>query len=246
MNPPPEHAGGGWLGRVDPLTKLVGIVALAVWGMWGHAPGALGLVLAIALSARLHTVLLEFYLKRLGLILVLLFVFQGFLFQGESEVWWSLGPISVKTAGLDYALTLSLRLLIFVGLFLLLTQSTPPRVLGESLEAVGMPGRVSFVLMAALQLEQEFKGAISQISAAQQARGVDLQHSMGARVRALLPFIGTLVGRNLRDIEGQSWALAARGFPGKKPTRRHAMRPTAVSWFAMAGFLLITVAIFAF
>jgi len=235
------------MARIDPLSKLTGALCLALWGLLLGEEPALVLLFLLVLSCGLMRSIGSFVLKRLSFLVLVLFLFQGLLYQGDSTTVM-LGPLKLHLAGLQHALTLSLRLLIFVTSFLLVVWTTPPRVLSESLQAVGLPRRFAFILLAALQLESQLRESVQGIADAQRARGVDLDGGLRQRLASILPFIAPLVLKNLREVEQQTLALSERGFAGGKATLRHAMPPglagsaaiflMALSTFALLGFKL--------
>ena len=71
---------------------------------------------------------------------------------------------------------------------------------------------------------------------AQQARGLSVEGSFGAALRALVPLIGPIVLGSLIDVRERTFALEARGF-GARPTRtayRVVADPPIDRWLRLA------------
>ncbi len=79
-------------------------------------------------------------------------VLQGLFYPGATHVLVVLGPLAVKDEGLLFALVTILRLLVFICAFLPLVLATHPNALVAALEERGASPKVSYVVLATIQL----------------------------------------------------------------------------------------------
>ncbi len=140
-----------------------------------------------------------------------LLIIQG-LFWTEGTPIFTLGPLSLKQEGVDFALRSSGRILLIVSSFLLLSLSTRPDELMLSLSQRGAPKSLTYIILATLQLIPRFQEKASTILDAQRARGLETEGPLLRRVRALLPMVKPLILSSIVDIEERAIALEARAF----------------------------------
>ncbi len=179
------------------LVFLVGLLPLAVWGR-----------LPVLFLSRVGKVVLPF---AISLLLV-----QGFFWGGGTPLFF-LGPLSLKLEGLVFAARSTGRILLVVGSFVLFSTTTRPDALMTALAARGLSARLSYIVLATLQIVPRFQAKASAILDAQQARGLELQTSFLGRVRALLPLVVPLILGSLVEIEDRAIALEARAFSRPGP-----------------------------
>ena len=117
------------------------------------------------------------------------------------------------------------------------------------LERRGVSPRLTFAAAATLDAIPAMAERARTIQAAQRARGLDTDGSVGARLRGVLPLAGPAVLGTLHDVETRSLALEARAFD--RPGPRHLLWAPAdtaaqrrARWLLVAGlglFLALTV-----
>ena len=211
-----------WIHRLDPRTKLIGVLILFSICLCFNHPlylAAIGLaVLLIAISAKS---LRNFW--RLRLILALLILFSmamwPFFVKGRTPLW-SWGPLQVSQESLLYGIAMGLRLATFVGTGLIFLSTTRNEELTNGLIRMGCPYPVAFALSTALRLVPTFAGAGATIIQAQVSRGLDLESgTIFSRLGKIIPQAVPLFIYAIRHTNLLAMALESRGFsPESKRT----------------------------
>lgn len=161
--------------------------------------------------------------------IVLPFAISVFLIQGlfwqTGPIFLALGPLSLKTEGLTFALASTGRILTVISAFLLLALTTRPDELMIALDQRGLPPTLTYIVLATIQIVPRFQARAQTIIEAQRARGLETTGSILQRARGLLPLIVPLVLSSIVDVEERAIALEARAFnhPGPK-TSYHEIR----------------------
>jgi len=141
-----------------------------------------------------------------------------FFFPGGHQVLLRLGPITATAEGLGFALEILVRIMAISGAITLFYLTTRPQDLVVDLERRGVSARVAFVANASVQTVPAMIERAQQIAAAQRARGLDTEGSLGRRVRGVLPIVGPVILGSIAEVEERTLALEARGFtrPGRR------------------------------
>lgn len=214
-------AGDTFLYRLNPVTKLVGVVCIILltffasgyWTPWL----TFGLLLSLALINRLGRPFLQTLWRIILPLALFLFIIHGLFNPNGQTVLLNLGPLPVKQEGLAFALLMTGRLLSAAGASLLLVFTTPPAALMLALAQHGVPGALTYIIGATLQIIPQMRVRAAAITAAQQSRGLETTGSLPVRVRALLPLVTPLVLSSLVDVEERAIALEARAFRSNRP-----------------------------
>jgi energy-coupling factor transport system permease protein len=240
--------------RLDPLTKLVVLVCIALLTVTLVSALAAFLILLFVLvsyigagiSLRLAFVRLR---RLLGLVL-LIAVFQlvftpygSFLFYLIPQVAPGFGPyLPVTLNGVFNALFLILRLLNIVLASALFVLTTDPTLFAVALTRLHIPYRYAFTLILALRLVPLFDEEMSHVRNAQKARGISVDRGVlrgvFTRIRhTFLPMVFSALSR----IDTLTLAMDGRGF-GYARSRTYARRPrfAAKDWIIILSSLLLT------
>jgi len=211
-----------WIHRLDPRTKIIGMIILfTICLCFNHplymVPISLGVIL-IALSAK---ALLNFW--KLRFILILLFIFSAvmwsFFAKGPTLIGsWKFLRLSQES--LFYGIAMGLRLATFVSIGLIFLSTTRNEELTNGLIRMGMPYPIAFALSTALRLVPTFAGAGATIIQAQVSRGLDLESgSIFSRLRKFIPQAVPLFIYAIRHTNLLAMALESKGFsPESKRT----------------------------
>jgi energy-coupling factor transport system permease protein len=209
-----------WIHRLDPRTKIIGVLILFTTCLCFNHPlymGGVSLgVMLIAISAR---ALPNFW--RLRFILLLLIVFSSVLWplfvKGETPLWsWAAFQVSVES--LLYGIAMGLRLATFVATGLIFLSTTRNEELTNGLIRMGLPYPVAFALSTALRLVPTFAGAGATIIQAQVSRGLDLESgSIFSRVGKFIPQAIPLFIYAIRHTNLLAMALESKGFSPESP-----------------------------
>ncbi|MBE3595383.1 MAG: energy-coupling factor transporter transmembrane protein EcfT [Candidatus Carbobacillus altaicus] len=216
---------------LDPRTKLLSTVAIAVWVFLATTAGMLffiWIVLGLALFA--SRISWRYFIKSLYpviWVLVLLAIVQIVLEQ-RGETVWTYGVIHITDQGLIGALFLVMRLVALFAASALLTLTTSPLQLARGLESLLAPLKClgipiyafSLMLTIALRFIPTMLDELLLIMKAQMARGADFTSKrLRVRLEALLTLIIPLFVLSFRRADRLALAMEARGYdPSREPT----------------------------
>ncbi len=211
-----------WVHRLDPRTKLIGVLILfSICLCFNHPLYMAGIslgVMGLGLSAK---ALLNFW--RLRIILLLLIVFSTVLwpfFVKGPSLLWTFGPFQMSKESLLYGIAMGLRLANFVAIGLLLLSTTRNEEMTNGLIRLGCPYPIAFAISTALRLVPTFAGAGVTIVQAQMSRGLDFNSkNIFRRVAQFIPQAVPLFLYAMRHTNLLAMALESKGFhPGAKRT----------------------------
>lgn len=215
----------GLLHRLNPLTKLVGALALlmlAFLSPWIWLPGALllGVVLPLSLLGRVTVPFLRAFLRIFGVVGLLLILLQTVFYPYGDTVLFEIWFLDATLEGLRRGVLLATRLGVLVGAFTLMLLTTHPSMLMRDLARRGLPNAIVYIVASAFQIAPQIEARASRIIDAQRARGLDTEGSLRRRAAALLPLVGPLVFSSLAEVEERTIAIEARAFsaPTSKTT----------------------------
>jgi energy-coupling factor transport system permease protein len=208
--------------QLHPLTKLELAGFMLLGGLL--LPGPWGLYVFWALVTLPLTFLAQVVNKLVITTLRIAFPFalsvfliQGFLWPGGTSLF-AVGPLSLKSEGLAFAIASTGRILMVVSSFLWFALTTRPDQLMATLSQRGFPSGLAYMIVATLQIVPRFQARASAILDAQRSRGLETEGSLRLRIKALLPLVVPLVLSSLIDVEERALAIETRGFnrPGQK------------------------------
>jgi energy-coupling factor transport system permease protein len=244
-------AGGSWLHRRSPITKLLGlgVVLLAAFLLPPPALLPLGLALAaLGWACGLLGTLIQ-ALRIPAILLVSIIVINAVLFPGAQERWLVVGPFALTREGITFGLVSAGRLLVVFLASILFLVTTLADDLLEALISRGVSHRIAFVVLSAVQLVPRLQARAGAILDAQQARGLSVAGSPWRRVRALVPLVGPVVLGSLADVRERTFALEARGFGARtdRTAYRAVIEPPVDRWLrlalVLAGLAIVIVAV---
>ena len=211
-----------WVHRLDPRTKVIGLLILFTLCLCFNHPlymAAVSLgIWGIAVFSRALS-----NLWRLRIILLLLLVFSLVLwpfFVHGPTLLWAWGPFRLSQESLLYGLSMGLRLTAFVIAGLVLLSTTRNEELANGLIRMGIPHAVAFAFSTSLRLLPTLAGAGATIIQAQVSRGLDLESgNIFRRMGKFIPQAVPLFLYAIRYTNQLAIALESRGFsPGSKRT----------------------------
>src|SRR4030042_1452618 len=231
-----------WIHRLDPRTKMIGVLILFIICLcFNHPLYMVAISLGVMLIAISAKALPNFW--RLRIILTLLFVFSTviwpFFIKGPTPLW-SWGPLQVSQESLFYAIAMGLRLGTFVSIGLIFLSTTRNEELTNGLIRMGVPYPLAFALSTALRLVPTFPGAGATSIQAQVSRALDLESgSIFKRISKFIPQAVPLFIYAIRHTNLLAMALESKGFsPESKRTMYYEPR---MRWadYRMLVFLIL-------
>lgn len=231
--------------KLNPLTKLIAVFVLGLATLIFPTPwlGFGILLILIVLSARLHF-LASFSKLVFGfgipLTLMLLFI-QGFYSPKNKTVLIDMGFAELGLEGTMYALKLVSVLLVFMGAFFLMNQTTPTSTLVASLMRSGLNAKAGYLVLASLNVVPQMNRRVKIIKEAQEARGVSTKGNLIHRFKSFLPLIGPVVLSSFTDAQERGMTLETRGFgiQGVKPTSLTEVKTSSADYIVRAALILL-------
>ena len=218
--------GNSYIHRLDPRTKLVGlivyIVALFVAVNW-VSYGIVFLFLAVIIA--ISTIPLKSIFRGMKpLIFILIFtgILNLFFTGGETELvsFWG---VVITAEGVVRAIFMVLRILMLITGTFLLTYTTSPIALTDGLESLLSPLKVirvpvhelAMMMCIALRFIPTLIEETDKIMSAQKARGADFESgSLISRVKALVPILVPLFISAFRRADELATAMECRCYQG--------------------------------
>lgn len=247
--------GDSFLHRLHPATKLtvtVGIVATVFLFGDFRAP----LVVLLALLALLVALGYLRVIGRTAFLISLplgisLLVVHG-LFNPDNttqllvvEPVPVLGRLVVWEEGIRFGLLFYFRLTAVIVAILTLIRTTHARKLSIGLSDKGVPVKLTFVFMSALQLAPQMKDRAQAIVEAQQARGLDTRSTYVERLKSLVAMLTPLFISMLISTQTRALALESRGFSrGGSITNLLEVRDTSLDGALRWATALMVAAVF--
>jgi energy-coupling factor transport system permease protein len=217
---------GGFLGPLSLIAVAVVAPAMVAGILSRLARTALLLTLPLAVSILLVNVL---------------------FFPGGADPLLRIGPIVVTSEGVAFAAEVLLRLFAISAAIMLFYLTTRPADLVIDLERRGVSPRLAFVANASVQTIPAIVEGAAQITAAQRARGLDTEGSVGRRLRGIVPLVGPVILGSIAEVEERTMALEARAFgrPGRRTLLWHppdSPRESLARWALVATIPALIVA----
>lgn len=234
----------------NPLTELSIAALLAVLVLviddWRFSVAVLlfAVLPAAATSGRAGRIAVVFG-ALVGPMLLFLLLLHGLFFPEGSTVLLDLGVAAVTAEGLLFALSMGTRIAAFAGLLLTAALCLDASELLSTLTHRGWDRKLVFVIGSALGLAPLVTERASQITRAQQARGLVVTRNPLSKLKALVMVGRPLIAGLLMDAADRTRSLESRGFGGTG--RRTSYRPDTdtgtqrtVRWGALAAVVVFS------
>ncbi len=212
-------------------------------------------ILVLCGIIKLSHVPLKFMLKGIRSIFVIILftaIINLFMTQGE-HVLWSFGFLQLTTEGIVLATQMCVRLVLLIMGSSVLTLTTTPIQLTDSIEyllrplkAIGVPAHeIAMMMTIALRFIPTLLDETDKIMKAQQARGADFETgNLMQRAKSLIPILVPLFISAFRRAEELANAMEARCYHGdENRTRMNQMHMQNRDWVAVVLCVIYTGAI---
>ena len=251
--------GNSFIHRLDPRTKLIGlvvyIVALFLAVNWvSYAVVAAFLLVCI----RVSTIPAKSFIRGMKpLIFILVFtgVLNLFFTTGEGEPLVDFWIITIYKEGLSRAIFMVIRILLLICGTFLLTYTTSPISLTDGLEALMNPLKkikvpvheLSMMMCIALRFIPTLIEETDKIMSAQKARGADFETgTIMEKAKALIPILVPLFISAFRRADELATAMECRCYQGGTGrTKMKLLRYTLWDFeaFGVAAVVLVAVCV---
>ncbi len=202
---------------LHPFTKLSGlltiscVIFLGVDGIWCVIITGLFILLLAAWTGLLRP-LVWTSLKMIFPLFLMLTLIHGLFNPGNTTLLFSLGPLHMGKEGLEFALLIVIKVMVFLFSSLLVLFSTSLANLTRAFSQSGMPSGLVYLLSSPLLLLPQITAKVATISQAQQSRGMKTEGTILNRIKALFPLVAPLVLGVFLESEDRAIALETRGF----------------------------------
>jgi energy-coupling factor transport system permease protein len=238
-----------WLHGLDPRVKFLFVVEttflLFLWpGIW-TAAGMIALCSFLLWQAQVPRDRVLQVWRTMAPLLGLVWLLTALFTQaGGAPVLLSLGPLVVTAGAVQLGLMLALRLFALALIAFLWLITTDQTAMVKGFVALGLPYTGGLTLALALRYLPLFSGLFDQVTAAQQARGLDFDHGrFWQRLRLYRPVLIAMIILALRQSEQLGWALEVRalGAPGVVRTTYRPLHFSRNDWIAGVFLLFMLV-----
>lgn len=245
--------GDSLLHRLDPRTKVIGVLAaaasiLAASNWQGFVLAALLTFTALSVSKLPLRILLG-SLKSLWLLLVITFLLQAFLTPGTTIA--GLGPLRISLEGAIAGGGIFVRLALLILTAFLPTLTTPPIKLTAGLESIispfkrlGVPAHeLAMMMTLALRFIPTLLQEAEVVISAQRSRGAGFTTGSPAKwARSLLPLFVPLFAGALRRADDMAVAMESRCYRGGANRTRMRVLRFSIQDYAVIGVTLAVLA----
>jgi energy-coupling factor transport system permease protein len=230
------YPGKSWIHKLDPRVKIIAtllfvIELFIVDDFIGFGIAFVGLAGVIAVSKVPLSFILR-GLKPVFLIIAFTFIINMFMIKGEVLV--SFWVLEITKEGLRTAIFMAVRLILLIIGSSLLTLTTKPISLTDSIEALSSPLKrfgvpahdLAMMMTIALRFIPTLLEETDKIMKAQQARGADFETgNIMQKLKALIPILVPLFISAFRIAQDLAMAMEARCYGGNiKRTRMNGMK----------------------
>lgn len=224
--------GNSIIHRLDPRGKIIfTIIFVMIVFLANNLITYCLLLLFTLLLVHISKISLSFFLSGMKSILFLILTVVGIqiLFTDGGTVYFHWGFIWVTSMGLKGALFMLMRLLVNINISTVLTLTTSPLLIADSIESllkpltyIGVPTSViGLMISIALRFIPTIADSAQTIMNAQISRGVDFNApSIKKRILNIIPLLVPLLESNFKMAEDLSIAMESRGYvPNAKRTK---------------------------
>lgn len=202
--------------RINPLVKLYAVLCLGISAI--IFPSCLMgwimvcLLYFVAVIAKWGKQYLKIVLGfGIPMTIMLLFI-QGLYSPKNKTFILDLHFAQLGLEGTLYALHIVGCVLVFLGAFIIMNKTTYTGKLVAALTGSGMNPKAGYLILSSLNVVPQMQRRMGVIQEAQEARGVEIGGSFGARIKAYVPLLGPVVLSSLTDAQERGMTLETRGF----------------------------------
>jgi energy-coupling factor transport system permease protein len=184
----------------------------------------------------------RFLLYSVPLVAVLI-VANGLLLH-EGSVFLQFAFFSFYKGGVQYALTVSVRLILLSISMLLFFVSTRVRDIVNYLDTLGLPNSLISILLLTLFFLEQLPRRISNVFTAQEARGAPVRQGIISRSKAFFVILSPLVLSSIVESVERGVALELRGYHTHRNVKQPKEQTADVQWWGYVFLILTAVIIF--
>ena len=167
------------------------------------------------------------------------------IYNSRTDLFHIAGPYTVTLEQMFYQLNVTLKYFSIIPVALIFMVATNPSEFAASLNKIGVNYKIAYSVSIALRYIPDIQHEYSDISFAQQARGIDLSKKakLAERIKNSTAILMPLIFSSLERIETVSSAMELRAFGNKKKRTWYSARDFKKNVYIAMGILLILFAV---
>ncbi|WP_455796867.1 energy-coupling factor transporter transmembrane component T family protein [Clostridium butyricum] len=176
---------------------------------------------------------------------IVIFIFSPYegvkIYNSRTDLFHIIGPYSLTAEQLFYQFNVTLKYFSIIPIALIFMVATDPSEFAASLNKIGVNYKIAYSVSIALRYIPDIQHEYSDISFAQQARGIDMSKKakLSQRIKNSTAILMPLIFSSLERIETISSAMELRAFGNKKKRTWYSERDFKKSDYVSIGILLI-------
>lgn len=176
---------------------------------------------------------------------IAIFIFSPYegvkIYNSRTDLFHIIGPYSLTAEQLFYQFNVTLKYFSIIPIALIFMVATDPSEFAASLNKIGVNYKIAYSVSIALRYIPDIQHEYSDISFAQQARGIDMSKKakLSQRIKNSTAILMPLIFSSLERIETISSAMELRAFGNKKKRTWYSERDFKKSDYVSIGVLLI-------
>lgn len=167
------------------------------------------------------------------------------IYNSRTDLFKIAGPYTVTLQQLFYQFNITLKYFSIIPMALLFIVTTNPSEFAASLNKIGVKYKIAYSVSIALRYVPDIQKDYSEISFAQQARGIDMskKEKITKRIKNSVLIIMPLIFSSLDKIETISTAMELRAFGNNKKRTWYMERPFKIGDYITVIIMIIILAI---
>ncbi|WP_455793845.1 energy-coupling factor transporter transmembrane component T family protein [Clostridium butyricum] len=176
---------------------------------------------------------------------IAIFIFSPYegvkIYNSRTDLFHIIGPYSLIVEQLFYQFNVTLKYFSIIPIALIFMVATDPSEFAASLNKIGVNYKIAYSVSIALRYIPDIQHEYSDISFAQQSRGIDMSKKakLSQRIKNSTAILMPLIFSSLERIETISSAMELRAFGNKKKRTWYSERDFKKSDYVSIGILLI-------
>lgn len=176
---------------------------------------------------------------------IAIFIFSPYegvkIYNSRTDLFHIIGPYSLTVEQLFYQFNVTLKYFSIIPIALIFMVATDPSEFAASLNKIGVNYKIAYSVSIALRYIPDIQHEYSDISFAQQARGIDMSKKakLSQRIKNSTAILMPLIFSSLERIETISSAMELRAFGNKKKRTWYSERDFKKNDYVSIGILLI-------
>lgn len=247
----------------SPIHKLTGaakLIALIIWAIASMLTYDTRVLIGMFIFSIIIFKLSKVEFKQVSFVLYFILIFlllnniaifilspyEGVqIYDSRTELFKIAGPYTITAEQLFYQFNITLKYFSIIPMALLFMIATNPSEFAASLNKIGVSYKVAYSVAIALRYIPDVQRDYTEISFAQQARGIDMskKEKVIKRIKNSASILMPLIFSSLDKIETISTAMELRAFGNKKKRTWYSERPFKKGDYITIAIMILLIVI---